>query len=82
VRGGAGEGFAAGADISEFDTVRSTRDQVEHFHERVAFGALSAIDQCPVPVVALIEGACGGGGLEIASVCDLRIAGRSWRIRR
>jgi enoyl-CoA hydratase/carnithine racemase len=77
VRGASGEGFAAGADISEFDTVRSTRAQVEHFHENIVFGALSAIDECPVPLVALIEGACVGGGLEIASVCDLRIAGRS-----
>ena len=77
IRGAAGEGFAAGADITEFDTVRSTREQVAHFHETVVFGALSAIDECPVPVVALIEGACVGGGLEIASVCDVRIANRS-----
>lgn len=77
IRGGSGEGFAAGADIAEFDTVRMTRAQVENFHEQVVFGALSAIAECPVPVVALIEGACVGGGLEIASVCDLRIAGRS-----
>lgn len=76
IRGARGEGFAAGADITEFDTVRSTRAQVEQFHERIVFGALSAIDACPVPVVAMIEGACVGGGLEIASVCDLRIAGR------
>jgi enoyl-CoA hydratase/carnithine racemase len=33
-----------------------------------------------VPVVALIQGACAGGGLEIAAVCDLRIAGRSARL--
>lgn len=77
IRGAAGEGFAAGADITEFETVRSTREQVAHFHETVVYGALSAIDECPVPVVALIEGACVGGGLEIASVCDLRIANRS-----
>jgi enoyl-CoA hydratase/carnithine racemase len=77
VEGASGEGFAAGADISEFETVRSTRDQVEHFHETTVWGALSAIHACPIPVVASIEGACVGGGLEIASVCDLRIAGRS-----
>lgn len=77
VRGAAGEGFAAGADITEFDTVRSTRAQVEHFHEQTVLGALQSIFECPVPVVALIEGACVGGGLEIASVCDVRIAGRS-----
>jgi len=79
MRGAAGEGFAAGADISEFEKVRSTHAQVEHFHEEVVYGALRAIDNCPVPVVAAIEGACVGGGLEIASVCDLRIVGRGAR---
>lgn len=77
MEGASGEGFAAGADITEFETVRNSREQVEHFHEEVVFGALSAIHACPVPVVAAIQGACVGGGLEIASVCDLRIAGRS-----
>lgn len=80
VRGEGGECFAAGADISEFDQVRATREQVTEFHERTVFGALSAIYDCPVPVIALIQGACAGGGLEIASVCDLRIAGRSARL--
>lgn len=77
VRGHGMEGFAAGADISEFATVRHTRAQVTVFHEDTVMGALSAIHACPVPVVALIQGACAGGGLEIASVCDLRIAGHS-----
>lgn len=80
VRGAGGESFAAGADISEFDQVRATREQVTDFHERVVFGALQAIYDCPVPVIALIQGACAGGGLEIASVCDLRIAGRNARL--
>lgn len=77
VRGAGGEGFAAGADISEFESVRRTRAQVEEFHERIVLNALSEIYQCACPVVALIQGACVGGGLEIASVCDLRIAGRN-----
>ncbi len=80
VRGEGGECFASGADISEFDQVRATREQVTEFHERTVFGALSAIYDCPVPVIALIQGACAGGGLEIASVCDLRAAGRSARL--
>lgn len=71
---GVGEAFAAGADISEFPSVRFTRDQVRHFHEEVIAPALTSIVHCPIPVVAAIHGPCVGGGLEIASVCDLRIA--------
>jgi enoyl-CoA hydratase/carnithine racemase len=80
VRGHGAEGFAAGADIGEFAQVRSTRAQVTAFHEDTVLGALTALHGCPVPVVALIQGACAGGGLEIAAVCDLRIAGRSARL--
>lgn len=80
VRGQGSEGFAAGADISEFATVRNTREQVTAFHENTVMGALTAVHDCPVPVVALIQGACAGGGVEIASVCDLRIAGHSARL--
>ncbi len=36
--------------------------------------ALTAIDRCPVPLMAAIEGVCVGGGLEIASLCDIRLA--------
>jgi len=41
--------------------------------------ALNAIADCPQPTVALIQGACIGGGLEIAGVCDLRICNGSAR---
>jgi len=71
---GAGEAFAAGADISEFAQVRATRDQVREFHEQMIAPALAAIVHCPVPVVAAIDGPCVGGGMEIASVCDIRVA--------
>ena len=76
---GAGGNFAAGADISEFTTVRSNVELGTRYHEETVKGALDAIAACPVPSVALIEGACVGGGLEIACSCDLRIAGTSAR---
>ncbi|MEY3969873.1 MAG: hypothetical protein RL617_886 [Pseudomonadota bacterium] len=71
---GEGEAFASGADISEFPTQRSTREQVRHYHDEVIGPALKAILNCPIPVIAAIDGPCVGGGLEIASVCDLRLA--------
>lgn len=76
---GAEGNFAAGADISEFETVRSNVAEGTRYHEETVKGALVAIGECPVPTLALIEGACVGGGLEIACSCDLRIAGASSR---
>ena len=76
---GAEGNFAAGADISEFQTVRSNVADGTRYHEDTVKGALLAIAECPIPTVALIEGACVGGGLEIACTCDMRIAGESSR---
>ena len=78
IRGAGKEAFAAGGDLEEFVTGRATLEQALHYHGQVA-AALNAIADCPHPTVALINGACIGGGLEIAGVCDLRIAGESAR---
>jgi enoyl-CoA hydratase len=71
---GDGENFAAGADIAEFPEIRCELASLMHYHEEILAPALSAISTCPHPVVASIRGVCVGGGLEIASQCDLRIA--------
>ncbi|MGB6242650.1 MAG: enoyl-CoA hydratase-related protein [Castellaniella sp.] len=76
---GAGGHFAAGADIREFPRVRADLDQVQAYHRQIIAPALQAISQCIHPVLAVIEGVCVGGGLEIASVCDLRVATRDAR---
>lgn len=71
---GEGGQFAAGADIEEFPAFRFAPDTLRAYHEDVIAPALAALLACEIPLVAQIEGACVGGGLEIAACCDLRIA--------
>ena len=78
LRGAGDEAFAAGGDLEEFLTARATLGQALHYHGQVAT-ALTAIADCPHPTIALIQGACVGGGLEIAGACDLRICNESAR---
>jgi enoyl-CoA hydratase/carnithine racemase len=70
---GAGEHFAAGADISEFESVYATRASTEAYFGEVA-AAMTALATYPRPTLARIDGACVGGGLGLALCCDLRIA--------
>jgi enoyl-CoA hydratase/carnithine racemase len=72
-RGPAGGPFSAGADISEFTTLRSTPESAERYGLAVT-GGERAIIECPKPTIALIEGFAIGGGSQVALACDLRIA--------
>ena len=72
---GADGAFCAGGDIAEYPSFRFDAASLRHFHEVEVWGALSALLACPVPVVAQIEGPCMGAGLELASCCDIRVAG-------
>jgi len=78
LRGAGGKAFAAGADISEFASERANGAQARRYGEDVA-GSMRALAESRHPTVALIEGACVGGGLLIASQCDLRICNESAR---
>jgi enoyl-CoA hydratase len=77
----AGEGgaFCAGGDISEYPGFRFDAATLRDFHENDVWGGLQAMLACDVPIVASVSGACMGAGVEIASCCDLRIAGQSAR---
>jgi enoyl-CoA hydratase/carnithine racemase len=73
---GAGDAFAAGADLAEFEQERWTPDQAEAYG-RMMVATLDAVRECPHPTIAAIRGACLGAGLEIAICCDMRIAAAS-----
>lgn len=73
VHGGDAKAFAAGADISEFGTVYADEENTRAT-SRVTEDALTALETCPKPVLAAIEGACVGGEDSLAMACDLRIA--------
>jgi len=76
---GSNGGFCAGGDIAEYPQFRFHADSLRDFHEQDVWGGLSAMLACEVPVVAKIDGACMGAGIEIACCCDIRIAGQSAR---
>jgi enoyl-CoA hydratase/carnithine racemase len=76
---GAGGHFCAGADIGEFETVRANAKAAEEY-EHAGEAAMLAIRDCPKPVIAQISGACVGGGLALALVCDFRIADETARM--
>jgi len=78
VRGAGTKAFAAGADIANFANERANSKQAREYGARIA-GAMRAFAECRHPVVALIQGACVGGGLLIASQADLRICNESAR---
>ncbi len=73
LRGAGNDAFAAGADVEEFTHVRASREQARHY-ATAAHSAMKAIATCRHPTIAAIRGACVGGGLEIASNCDLRLS--------
>ena len=76
---GAGGQFASGGDIHEFATFRFDEQKLHDFHEQTVGPALHAMLACDIPLLAQIDGACIGGGLEIAACCDIRICGASSR---
>ncbi len=76
---GAGEkAFASGTDINQFRAFKAPEDALQY--EGRIDRILTVLEQCRVPTIAAISGACTGGGAGIAACCDLRIGTRTTRI--
>jgi len=76
---GAGGAFASGGDIHEFAQFRFDEARLHDFHEHIVAPALQAMQACDIPLIAQIDGACIGGGFEIAACCDIRVCGAASR---
>lgn len=79
LRGAGGKAFSSGSDFADLRRAQDRGilpsgpdDPFEH--------ALAAVVECPLPVIALIQGYAVGGGCALATACDVRIAGEGARL--
>lgn len=70
---GDGAPFSAGADISDFDAMRSGAGNAARYDDLVE-DTCRRVEAIPQPVIAAIEGHCLGAGASLAASCDLRVA--------
>ncbi|MXX89342.1 MAG: enoyl-CoA hydratase [Boseongicola sp. SB0677_bin_26] len=71
--GAGGKAFVSGADISNFETERGSKEANERDDTRLR-AVCHAIENYPKPTIAMIKGHCIGGGLNLAACTDMRIA--------
>jgi enoyl-CoA hydratase/carnithine racemase len=74
---GAGKAFVAGTDITQFASFTTGQDGIEY--ELGISRVVDRLEDVTVPTVAVVRGACVGGGLALAAACDLRVASVSGR---
>ena len=73
---GGPDGFAAGADIDEMGRLAQDKEQAAAFAADM-IGAMQSLARLSKPSIAVVKGACVGGGMTLALACDFRFAGDS-----
>src|SRR2546429_1622467 len=78
LQGAGDKAFASGTDINQFRAFQTPEHAIEY--ESRLDRVLATIEQCRVPTIAAIAGACTGGGAGIAACCDLRVGTKTTRM--
>jgi enoyl-CoA hydratase len=78
LQGAGDKAFASGTDINQFRAFTTPQHALDY--ESRIDRALTQLEQCRVPTIAAITGACTGGGAGIAACCDLRIGTKTTRM--
>ncbi len=72
---GAGKAFSAGADLQWMQRASAASQEWNLQDARRFAGMLAAIQQCPKPTIARVQGVALGGGVGLTCACDIAIAG-------
>jgi enoyl-CoA hydratase/carnithine racemase len=73
LRGSGDKAFVSGADISQFEEKRASEEATKHYNA-TSDKATTSLVKVGKPTICMIQGYCIGGGVSIATSCDLRIA--------
>ncbi|HJV03866.1 MAG TPA: enoyl-CoA hydratase-related protein [Actinomycetota bacterium] len=78
---GAGRGFCAGQDLTEFDEAyrKGERPDIREHLTRTYHRLIPAMTGLPKPIVCAVNGVAAGAGVSLALACDIRLAGASAR---
>lgn len=77
VLAGAGKSFSAGADLNWMQRAAGYDEERNRADARALELMLRTIDDCPKPVLALVQGAAIGGGVGLVAACDIAVAGEA-----
>lgn len=74
ILGGQGKVFSAGADLNWMRSLVDANEEQNYADSRALADLLSLINSCPQVTIARVQGAALGGGMGLASVCDIVVA--------